>query len=353
MLPLSLTIDLVLTKSISRFARNTVTLLESVRELKGLGIDVYFERENIHSISSDGEVMLTILASYAQEESRSASENGKWRIRKRFEQGEVFQLQPVFGFRVQNGSYVIHPEQAEIVKFIFNSYAANVQVKKICDELNNRGASTFWDTKWNRKLIRSIILNSFYTGQVELQKYFVENHISKKLLPNNGELSRYIVHDHHPAIISKELFQKAQDVLISRQPKSKVQKVFTPFSRIITCGHCGRHFMRRNCGGIKKWQCETYWEDGKQTCPVAKIIPESVLIKLSCDVLKLAEFDPESFRNRIQQITVPEGNVLIFHLVDGTSVKRTWEDRSRRESWTPELREKARQKALGNVRSVS
>ena len=125
-------IDLVITKSISRFARNTVTLLASVRELKGLGIDVFFERENIHSLSNDGEVMLTILASYAQAESLSASENGKWRIRKRFEKGEVYQIQPVFGYKVRNNEYVVDTNQAEIVKIIFEAYAAEMQVKQIC-----------------------------------------------------------------------------------------------------------------------------------------------------------------------------------------------------------------------------
>ena len=112
-------IDLIITKSISRFARNTVTLLETVRELKLLGVDVYFEEQNIHSMSGDGELMLTILASYAQEESRSVSENCKWRIRKRFQQGEIVNLRFMYGYRINNGQIEIDQEQAEIVRMIY------------------------------------------------------------------------------------------------------------------------------------------------------------------------------------------------------------------------------------------
>lgn len=345
-------IDLVLTKSISRFARNTVTLLESVRELKGLVIDVFFERENIHSLSSDGEVMLTILASYAQEESRSASENGKWRIRRRFQQGDVFQLQPVFGYKVLNSSYVLDTTQAEFVKFIFESYAAGIQVKRICNLLINRGASTFWNTEWSRILIRNIIRNIFYTGQVELQRYYVEDHIGKRLIPNTGELSRYIVHDHHPAIISMELFQKAQSILESRRPKAREQATFTPFSGKIACGSCGSHYMRRTINGVKKWQCNTYWEKGKEECPDAKLIPEAVLNNISADILGVSVLDDQLFGRKIRYITVPKRNELDFHLVDGTKIHRTWDDRSRRNSWTPEMREQAKQRSIEKARQI-
>jgi DNA invertase Pin-like site-specific DNA recombinase len=344
-------IDLVITKSISRFARNTVTLLASVRELKGLGIDVFFERENIHSLSNDGEVMLTILASYAQAESLSASENGKWRIRKRFAQGEVFQLQPVFGYKIRDNSYVLDPDQAEVVKFIFESYTSGMQVKRICSSLNSNGVPTFWDTKWSRILIRNIVRNCFYTGQVELQRYFVEDHIEKKIRLNTGELSRFIVHNHHPAIISTELFQKAQAVLESRSPKNRVQAVITPFSGKITCGSCGCHYMRRTINGVKKWQCNTYWEQGKDACMDAKLIPETVLESLSADVLGIPVFNGQIFGQKIVHITVPCRNELDFHLADGKIVHRIWEDRSRRNSWTPEMREQAKRRSVSMARS--
>lgn len=260
-------IDLVLTKSISRFARNTVTLLETVRELKKLGVDVYFERENIHSLSSDGEVMLTILASYAQEESRSVSENGKWRIRKRFEQGDVFQLQPVYGYQVKHGKYIIDSQQAEVVKWIFESYATGMLPKFISQSLNERGVPTFWNAQWNRIILRNIILNSFYTGQVMLQRYFVEDHLTKKLRQNTGELPRYIVSDHHPAIVTKDLYDRVQIVFDSRRPKTHSKTTITPFSGIITCGNCGKHFARKTINGVKKWLCQTYEDQGRVPAP--------------------------------------------------------------------------------------
>jgi hypothetical protein len=295
--------------------------------------------------------MLTILASYAQAESLSASENGKWRIRKRFEKGEVYQLQPVFGYKVHDNEYVVDDHQAEIVKIIFEAYAAEMQVKQICLLLNSMHAPTFWDTKWSRILIRNIIRNCFYTGQVELQRYFVEDHISKRLRQNTGELSRYIIHDHHPAIIPMELFRKAQLVLESRRPKARKKANVTPFSGKITCGSCGCHYMRRTINGVKKWQCNTYWEEGKDACTDAKLIPETVLENLSADVLGIAAFNDQLFGQKIVHITVPKRNALDFHLADGKTVRRTWDDRSRRDSWTSEMREQAKQRSIENARS--
>ncbi len=134
-------IDLIITKSISRFARNTVTLLETIRELKELGIDVYFEEQNIHTISPDGELMMTILTAYAQEESRSVSENQKWRVKRQFEDGKPWDG-TLLGYRYYDGKYVIHPEEAEIVRRIFREYLSGKGVDRIANELNDEGNKT-------------------------------------------------------------------------------------------------------------------------------------------------------------------------------------------------------------------
>lgn len=131
-------VDMVITKSISRFARNTVTLLETVRELKLIGVDVYFEEQNIHSISADGELMLSILASYAQEESLSTSENQKWRIKRNFENGMPWNG-TLLGYRYEHGKYVIVPEEAEIVQLIFDSYLSGMGITAIMKTLNKKG----------------------------------------------------------------------------------------------------------------------------------------------------------------------------------------------------------------------
>ena len=140
-------IDMVITKSISRFARNTVTLLQTVRELKVLEVDVFFEEQNIHTLSSAGEVMLSILASYAQEESRSASENQKWRVKRKFEAGIPCDG-TILGYRYENGAYVIQPEEAEVVRSIYADYLSGMGVAAIMKKLNAAGAPTRFGNKW-------------------------------------------------------------------------------------------------------------------------------------------------------------------------------------------------------------
>ena len=175
-------IDLIITKSISRFARNTVVLLQTVRELKSMEVDVYFEEQNIHSMSADGELMLTILASYAQEESLSASENQKWRIKKNFEDGKPWSGQ-VLGYRYENGVYIVKPEEAEIVRSIFADYLSGMGIEAIMKKLNAQGKTSRNGHAWCRSSVRKVLGNYSYTGNLLLQTTFRENHITKKTLP--------------------------------------------------------------------------------------------------------------------------------------------------------------------------
>jgi DNA invertase Pin-like site-specific DNA recombinase len=199
-------IDMVLTKAITRFARNTVLLLEVVRELKALGIDIWFEKENIHTLSGDGEFMISILASYAQEESRSASENVKWRVRKKFQQGQPIKA-AMLGYRLVDGVYQIVPEEAEIVKTIFADYLSGMGCDAICDKLNGMGIPSPLGLSWCRSTIWKIIRNETYAGDMILQKTYVEDHISKRTRVNDGVLPKYHVHRSHEAIISREDFE--------------------------------------------------------------------------------------------------------------------------------------------------
>ena len=181
-------IDMVITKSISRFARNTVTLLQTVREFKALGVDIYFEEQNIHTISGDGELMMTILASYAQEESRSASENQKWRIKRSFESGIPWD-RTLMGYRMENEHYVIVPREAEIVRRIYNEYLSGSGYQLIAKRLNEEGVPSRFGGKWNQSAVSRILSNHTYTGNLLLQKTFRENHITKRKIFNNGEVS--------------------------------------------------------------------------------------------------------------------------------------------------------------------
>jgi site-specific DNA recombinase len=180
---------MILTKSISRFARNTVTLLEAVRELKSLGVDIFFEEQNIHTMSAEGELMLTILASYAQEESLSASENQKWRIRKGFENGELLNWRFLLGYRISKDGITVDEDAAPIVREVFDRVIARESFSAISRDLNARGFTCALGGKWCAQRIRETVSNEKYTGNAMLQKRYRNNHLEKKLLRNTGELT--------------------------------------------------------------------------------------------------------------------------------------------------------------------
>ena len=345
-------IDMIITKSISRFARNTVTLLETVRELKLLGVDVYFEEQNIHSISGDGEFMLTILASYAQEESLSASENCKWRIRKQFEEGELANLRFMFGYSIVKGKVEIDPEQAAIVRMIFENYISGMGGGKIAEKLKEMNVDTVRSGDWNSERVIAILKNEKYTGNALLQKKYVADHLTKKLVRNAGALPMYFAEGTHQAIIDKEIYEKAQMVMEQRcrlygaigNTRSRY-----PFSGIIQCENCGKKYKRKVKAGRAVWQCATFLQKGKAACH-AKQIPEPVLYSTSAETLGQEEFGDEIFEKEIAEIRVPEFNKLVFVFRDGHTAEKVWQDRSRRESWTDEMRLAAREKAKEVVR---
>ena len=216
-------IDIILTKSISRFARNTVTTLETVRELKALHVDVWFERENIRSMSGDGELMLTILASFAQEESLANSENMKWRFKKRFEQGRPSST-VMLGYKLVGEQFVIIPEEAEIVRFIFTEFVNGATRMEILEKLQASDYRPKNGGIWHYSSINEILRNEKYSGTLVLQKYYRENHITKKAVRNKGELPKFRVENNHPAIIPMEMFNQAQAILAALYRPRKPRK---------------------------------------------------------------------------------------------------------------------------------
>lgn len=335
-------VDAVITKSISRFARNTVTLLETVRELKGCGVDVFFEEQKIHTLSADGELMLTILASYAQEESLSASENQKWRIRKNFEEGKPWNG-TMLGYRYRDGTLVVEPGEAEIVRRIFREYLSGKGVVSIAIGLNEDGIVTRYGNQWHKRSVSCILQNYTYTGNLLLQKTYRENHLTKRTLPNDGQLPKYHAEDTHEPIICMEDFAAAQAEMEKRSAKhalkGKKYNARYPFSGLIICGNCGKHYRRKVTASGPVWICSTFNQQGKAACP-SKQIPEAALMGLTAD---MAISD-------LTEICAENGNRLIFRFKDGSESVKRWQDRSRAESWTPEMREAARQKALERSR---
>lgn len=340
-------IDMVITKSISRFARNTVTLLQTVRDFKAWGVDIFFEEQNIHTMSGDGELMMTILASYAQEESRSASENQKWRIKRNFEEGMPWNG-AMLGYRLKNGRYEIIPEEADLVRRIYDEYLSGDGYLTIAKRLNEDGILSRFGKKWGQSVISKILSNYTYTGNLILQKTFRENHITKKTIVNNGELPKYHAEDAHDAIIDMDTFQAVQaekERRAKRFNKKPTPRTTYPFSGLLVCDNCGKNYRRKTTKTGIVWVCGTFNTLGKSVC-ASKQIPEAMLQQVTADVLGVKAFTREQLHSLIQSIRVCNGNILVFQFQDGSEVTRTWKDRSRAESWTDEMREAARRKNL-------
>lgn len=343
-------IDIIITKSISRFARNTLTLLETVRELKAIHVDVFFEEQNIHSISGDGEMILSFLATFAQEESRSASENMKWRIQKDFHEGIIWGGKSCLGYKLENRKLEMIPEEAEIVRLIFQLCIEGHGADTIGKILDSKGIKPKYASKWSRSTIMQIISNYNYTGDLILQKTFRDNHLTKRKVMNKGELDQYIVENNHEAIISHEMFEKTQRIRKEKKKQSvspSIQKLY-PFKGIVRCGMCGRAYVRKTTPSKHLWKCSLSVTKGLEACS-SKQVPENQIIKASNHILNRTEFDENYFNLKVEFIEVMPERRLIFHLKDGTSKDYRW-NTSRSESWTEDMREQARIRRINQMR---
>ncbi len=350
-------IDMVMTKSLTRLARNTVTLLETVRELKSLGVDIFFEKEHIHTLSSDGELMLTLLASFAQEESRSASENVKWRIRKRFEQG-LASNGDVLGYRFDNGTFRIVPEEAEIVRQIFIDVLSGMGINAIVKKLNRLGIPAKRGGLWSETTISNILHNEKYVGDLLLQKYYHLDHISKKTVKNRGELPQYFVKDSHEPIVSREVFEQVQQELECRMKRFNISREphrINIFTGLIHCMLCDKNYRHKIANAGKNcekpvWCCATFNTRGKSACP-SQQVPESILIAKTSEVLGFTGWDRKTLMEYVAEIQVPGHNRLVYVFKDGHTQEVDWQNPSRRESWTEEMKQKARERALKKAKS--
>jgi site-specific DNA recombinase len=338
-------VDMVITKSISRFARNTVTLLETARELKGIGVDVYFEEQNIHTLSGEGELMLTLLASFAQEESRSVSENCKWRIRDDFQKGKICSITMLGYRRTKDGGLKIEPQEAEIVRMIFSDYLGGMGRQAIANKLNEMDIPTRRGAIWHPEPVMRILQNEKYVGDMLLQKSFRENHLTKRKIYNEGQLPMYLVQGCHKPIIDKKTFDAVQAEIKRRAALRKNKPAATeyPFTGMIICGCCGKHYRRKlNNAGTKYekpvWICSTFNQRGKKYCPDSKMIPEDTLYTLTAEALGMDKFDPVIFARQIDTMMVPAPNEVTYRFTDGHEVTEVWSDHSRSDSWSEEMR---------------
>ena len=348
-------IDLVVTRSVSRFARNIVLLLDCIRELKELGIDVVFENDHINAMSKQGELLLALLASHAEEQSRAASENKRWQIQRYFENGQPTYFR-MYGYDWVDGHLEIIPEEAEVVRRIFVMYLDGMGREAIARTLNSEG-KTLWGNPWQSSSIYKTLRNEKYSGDMLLQKTFTQDFRTKKRRTNKGEQAMYHVEASHEPIIDKETFEAVQKEILSRQKQldgKDSSATGTLFCGLITCGKCGKKYgykskrQKSSNSSYPVWICRTYLTLGINHCD-AKTIRESVLVEKTKEVLGLSantELTRDLITANFTSIESAADNRLRFYRKDGRIDVVEWKNPSRSQSWTPEMKQKARERAI-------
>ena len=296
-------IDLILAKSLSRFARNTVDCLDTVRMLKGRGIGVIFEKENINTLTESSEFLITLFSGFAQAESESLSKNVSWGKEKSMKAGNVtFQYKKLLGYRKGADSKPeIVPEEAETVRRIYRRYLDGCSLIQIQQELESDRIPTAQGIqKWTRSVVQSILTNERYIGDALLGKTYVTDCISKEVRKNNGERPMYYVENNHPAIIPKELFHRVQEEMTRRTSKRKVlQKsgktelgkysAKYALTELLVCGECGSPYKRvpwaRNGKKQIVWRCASRLEFGRKYCHSSPTLAEEKLHRAILEAL--------------------------------------------------------------------
>ena len=301
-------IDKVITKSISRFARNTVDCLNYIRKLKDKNIPVYFEKENIDSMDSKGEIMLTIMASLAQQESQSLSQNVKLGLQYRYQQGEIqINCARFLGYtKNENKKLVIVPEEAEVVKRIYREYLEGASMLKIARGLEADGIlNGAGNKRWHTSNINQILRNEKYIGDALLQKTYTTDFLTKTRVKNHGLVPQYYVENSHEAIIPREIFMQVQEELIRRRivhtsPNGK-NRTFSSnhvFAQIIICGKCGEVFRRVHWNNRGKksivWRCVSRLENTGLFCD-ARTVLESTIEQVLVSAINQTLCDKDSF----------------------------------------------------------
>ncbi|MEI4343746.1 recombinase family protein [Streptococcus suis] len=272
-------IDLIITKSVSRFARNTVDSLTTVRQLKEVGVEIYFEKENIWTLDSKGELLITIMSSLAQEESRSISENVTWGLRKQFAEGKVhFPYTNVLGFKAgEDGAIVVDQDEAKTVRYIFQQALIGKSPYHIAKDLSEQGIpSPSGKSHWNATTIKRMLRNEKYKGDALLQKTYTIDFLTKKKNINRGELPQYYVENNHEAIVDRETFDAVQQVLDNKGRKSST----TIFSSKLVCGDCGHFFGSKVWHSTSKYRRVIYRcndkYNGSSKCSTPHVTEEEV-----------------------------------------------------------------------------
>lgn len=270
-------IDLIITKSISRFARNTLLLLKNVRELRDIGVGVIFEEERVNTLKSEGELLLTVLAAIAEEERKSVRSNVRWAMQNKCKRGEVLvDANRLLGYdKDEKGSLIINEEQAAIVRQIFKLYLNGISGYKIAQMLNDQNVPTYTNKPWSSQRILRIIANEKYVGDCLMQKSFVAD--NGRQIINRGQKAKYYIENNHPAIIDRKDWEAAQQIRESRR-----KKTYT-LSSMLRCPFCGASLIRVvHERQWVSWICATYLHQGKAACQGMRIT-DGILQELAKD----------------------------------------------------------------------
>lgn len=319
-------IDYIITKSISRVSRDTLEVLKIIRFLRERGINMHFETEDLDSINLDKEFEITLRGMLAQDESRNTSENIQWGFQRKFEKGDIFTKYKNFmGYACVNGDIVIAPEQAEILRKIFDLYLQGLSFGQIKSYLESQGIKTVTGKGiWDAKTIQNMLKNEKYKGDTMLQKTFTEDFMTGKKSKNIGQRSQYYIKDSHPAIVSREVFDKVQEEMAKRarlvvKDDGTVEVSENKYNgkyllgNLLVCGDCGTSFRRRTERGKVVWRCAARIEKGKGTCSNSPTLNEEWVKERLSEMLCNGHYDERIVRNKINKIEVFDKYIIVLN----------------------------------------
>lgn len=323
-------IDMIITKSLSRFARNTVTLLRTIRDMKKIGVAIYFETERKNTLDLKNEYLITLLAQSAEAMAKNTSERCMSTIRDKFALGLPTGY-TIYGYDKKNNDFRIREDEAAVVKEIFSMYLDGLGARRIANELQARGIPSPKGGEWSKGTIMQMLRNEKYIGELLLQKTFTLDPISKKEVINRGEREQVHIRGNHTPIVDKEVFDKVQEVIAA---KEELHPHIAPydyrFKGIVHCGTCGDRYYRKKTGTGSNyerfiWRCRIYNEKGKKCCD-SKQITDKILCGLA-----------DEFNKEIEKIVILPDNKVKFLFADGSEAVREWKiDRS----WSDEMKER-------------
>lgn len=341
-------IDMIITKSISRFARNTALLLATIRELKALHVDVYFEEQNLNSLSEQGELILTLLASMAEAEAKSVSENVKWGVLKEFKMGNLYGVKHLYGYDVVDKHFVVNEKEAQVVKRIYDLCLKGNGYIRIASILNGENIKSSGNRKWAYSVIAKILKDETYTGKLILQKSYRPIIHFRKI--NRGEVAKYVVDDAHEPIIDRDTFERVQEEIKRRDGGYSNESKDNVFKQLVHCGTCGGRYQRKKSHSTKnetyKWMCRRYLYAEKNHRCDSIGIPEDILISKTKELLGVETLTYELVESTFKKIIIHKEKSIEYLFRNGEVKVLPWDFKSRSLSWTSKMREEARKRGI-------